>query len=271
MDPFGNDSTELKELSIEERKPINRLALWKRLLIFFIILTIWLIIVIIIIVTVYMKKEEEEEEEEKKKQLEKYGEINCIFNINNLSENYSLLGDKFNKTNIDIMINNTKIDSKNYLFSKLGKNKVQFILYGNEFSMDYMFKDISNLINVEMISEKNMSITSMISSFENCKDLRYFSIKGFSTNNLKSMKKLFYKSHINNINLTNLDTKNVEDMSYMFAYTDFEEFDFNEKEIYINTENVKDMSYMFYGCENLYWMNLSLFNTSKVLNMSGMF
>ena len=83
------------------------------------------------------------------------------------------------------------------------------------------------------------------------------------------MRKLFYNSHINKINITNLKTNNVEDMSYLFAYTDLENFDSNEIEI--NTENVKDMSFMFYGCKYLNWIDLTSFKTDNVINMTGMF
>ena len=38
-----------------------------------------------------------------------------------------------------------------------------------------------------------------------------------------------------------------------------------------NTENVTDMSYMFSGCQKLSSLNLSNFNTAKVTNMSSMF
>ena len=278
MDPFGNDSTDLRELTIEKNNTDNKSPLWKRLLMFFIILGLWVVIVVVIIITVYIPEREQDEKEDNKEEdnkkeenIEKYGVINSIFDIDDISKEYSLLGEEFNQTNIGIFINNEKINSTNYKFTKKGENSVIYKLYEKELSMDNMFKDISNLIKVEMNSDKDISITSMISSFENCKDLRQFSIQGFLTNSLKSMKKLFYNSHINYINITNFDTKNVEDMSYMFAYTDFDNFDFNEKATYINTENVKTMSHLFYGCENLQRIDISSFKTSNVVNMSGMF
>ena len=38
-----------------------------------------------------------------------------------------------------------------------------------------------------------------------------------------------------------------------------------------NTNNVKDMSYMFYNCSSLTDLNLSNFNTNNVNNISSMF
>ena len=230
MDPFGNETTDLKE-SVLPKFSISSIPIWKRILAFLIIFIIWIVVIIIIIVYVYKNESEEK--------LEKYGEINCIFDIQNTSIVYPLLGAEFNKKNVEIIVNNSKINPDNYKFQKTGEMYVQYNLLGKEFSMDYMFKDIQNLLRVEMISDKNMSITSMISSFENCENLRYFKIEGFLTNSIKSMKKLFYNSHINEINMTDFDTKNVEDMSYMFANADFDTYNFNEKEHYINTQNVK--------------------------------
>ena len=208
MDPFGNDSNDLKELAINKYS-LNRFTLFQRLAAFFIILAIWIILVIVIIVKVYIPDSEKEDEES-----EKHGEINCIFEIKNTSINYPLLGEEFDDNNVDIIINDKVISKKNYKFEKTGKNEVKYILYGKKLSMDYMFKDVPNLINVEMMSDKDMSITSMISSFENCINLKSFKIEGFLGNSLKSTKKLFYNSHINNINLTNFEINNVEDISY---------------------------------------------------------
>lgn len=76
------------------------------------------------------------------------------------------------------------------------------------------------------------------------------------------------------INVSNLDTSEVTDMSSMFSECrNVSELDLGN----FNTSNVKDMSYMFYGCERLEGdesfrgLNLSSFDTSKVESMSCMF
>ena len=136
MDPFGNDSSYLNELAIPKSK-LSRCPLWKRILAFFIIFTIWIVIVIIILVYVYNKESEEK--------LEKYGEINCVFDIKDKSMAYPLLGSEFNKKNVEIIVNNSKIEPNNYKFQETGKINVSYTLLGKEFSMDYMFKNITNL------------------------------------------------------------------------------------------------------------------------------
>ena len=69
-------------------------------------------------------------------------------------------------------------------------------------------------------------------------------------------------------NISNLKTKNVTDMSYMFyVCTSLENLDISS----FDTKNVTDMSYMFGNCRALEFLNLSGLNTSRVTNMSGMF
>ena len=68
-------------------------------------------------------------------------------------------------------------------------------------------------------------------------------------------------SSLTNLDLSNFDTSNVTDMSYMFyccsglTNLDLSNFD---------TSNVTDMSYMFYDCNSLTNLNLSGFDTSNL-------
>ena len=61
--------------------------------------------------------------------------------------------------------------SKVYKFDSIGYNMVKYIIY-EDVGIDYRFKDIPNIISIEMISEKNCKIKSMISSFENSTNLK---------------------------------------------------------------------------------------------------
>ena len=70
------------------------------------------------------------------------------------------------------------------------------------------------------------------------------------------------------LDLMNLDTSNVTDMSGMFS----ECRDLAELEVSnFDTSNVTDMNAMFFGCDNLTKLDVSNFNTSKVTNMESMF
>ena len=50
--------------------------------------------------------------------------------------------------------------------------------------MDYMFKGVNELYSVNMESQKNCKILSMISTFEGCMTLNNFTIEGFDVSNL---------------------------------------------------------------------------------------
>ena len=121
------------------------------------------------------------------------GIINCVYKIANISSPTPILSKEFNKeTKINILINTEKYDYlKEYQFSEIGNYNISFLFYDN-IKMNYMFKDISSLIEVDMISNNNLSINSMQGTFENCSNLISFDIKGFNIKELKSLHKLFY-------------------------------------------------------------------------------
>jgi hypothetical protein len=65
--------------------------------------------------------------------------------------------------------------------------------------MNYMFKNVTSIFSVEMNSDKGAKILSMISTFESCNSLESFSINGFNSKYLTSMRKVFYNSALSNI------------------------------------------------------------------------
>ena len=70
------------------------------------------------------------------------------------------------------------------------------------------------------------------------------------------------------LDLSNFDTSNIENMNGMFeGCENLKELDLSN----FDTSKVKDMSYMFNGCRALSYLNLSNFDTNKVRNMGYMF
>ena len=195
------------------------------------------------------------------------GEINCEYDILS-TEATIILGNEFNKnSDFDIYIDGTKIKySKEYKFDSIGKHKVQFKLQNN-INMDYMFKDVQDLISVEMISEQNCQILSMESTFENCYGLTDFNLTGFDGSNLKSMKKAFYRSELTNYHFDSFNTENLEDISYMLSTTSINEISLKG----INTSKVINMSHLFESCSSSLEVDLSNLDTSSVKDMSYMF
>ena len=187
---------------------------------------------------------------------------------NDINEN--LLGNNFKKnTDLDIFIENNKIKySKEYKFNKFGNNTVKFIIYEN-LDMNYMFQNVPNLISIEMISIQNAKINSMISAFENCYNLEELVIEGFDTSEIKSMHKLFYRTSLTDKDLAriHLNTKNVEDISYMFSFTNFKELNLS----FIDSKKLMNMSHLFKDCSSLKNIIFNNLDTNQVKDMSYMF
>ena len=94
-------------------------------------------------------------------------------------------------------------------------------------------------------------------------------LSNLDTSNVTNMSYMFYYCHsLIELDIRSFDTSNVTNMSYMFYYCnsltalDVSSFD---------TSNVTDMSYMFNHCSSLTKLDSSNFDTSKVTNMSWMF
>ena len=200
-----NDEDQKKLLEQKSSSNITQ----KYIIIGFIILFLILITIIIILsVKLSSKSENETEDNDSIDYSKVVGEINCIFNIENLNKDIFILSNEYQKenNNFDILINNKKIkDSKIYKFPSNGLNILKYVLYG-DINMDSMFKNIQQLTSVSMISTKNTKITSMISTFEACINLQSFDINGFDYTELKSMRKTFYKTNILNLNIKDLKT-----------------------------------------------------------------
>ena len=175
--------------------------------------------------------------------------------------------DYIKKSKFGIYIDDKLIQySKAYKFSKIGNYIIKFELY-EDISLDNMFKDITALVSIDFQSDKNLKILSMGSTFENCKNLNIFDIKGFNTEKVQSLKKLFYGTKISSLSLEQFNTINVKDMSFMMAESDISSFNFS----LFDTSNVVNMSYMFYNCESLANIDIEKINMTKVEDMSYMF
>ena len=165
---------------------------WKKIFVISAIL-FFIIILIIILIIFLSKKSKSSDKEEERLDI---GRIICTYEMIN---DVKILGDDFMKiSDFDIYINGTKMKySKTYDLAFYGVDSIEIRLY-SDLNMDNMFKGLTSLISVEMISFNNTKIISMISTFEDCKNFEFFSISGFSGNELKSMKKLFYKTNLHN-------------------------------------------------------------------------
>ena len=105
--------------------------------------------------------------------------------------------------------------------------------------------------------------------FRGCSYITEIDLSNFNTSNIEDMEHMFYGcSSLTSLNLSNFDTSKVTYMNRMFygcsSLTSLNLSTFN-------TSKVVWMYYMFYNCKSLTSLNLSNFDTSKVTRIHNMF
>ena len=103
----------------------------------------------------------------------------------------------------------------------------------------------------------------MNNMFEGCTSLIDLDISNFDTKNVEDMTSLFSYTSIPQLNLI-WNTANVKSMKYMFYHMpELTELKFGT---YFSTENVENMQGMFLECMNLKSLDVSRFKVEKVQN-----
>ena len=220
-------------------------------------------------------------------------------NLDNLNKNKRIINSSgyYNRdieNNCIIKINDEIIDfSYYYKFSKIGKNKIQYI-FKNQLkdisgmfkdcdimNIDFSFFDSENVTNVENIFENcflnsiNLSnfnaknISNIDGLFKSCKSVKYLNLSNFCLEKTTSLACTFSKhKSLVDINLSNFNAKNVNDLSHMFSDC------VNLKTINLSNfrgKKITNMDYMFYGCKSLINIDFSHINIKKLIDMSYMF
>ena len=141
-------------------------------------------------------------------------------------------------------------------------------IYLNEAS-NRMFRDLSNLISLDVSSFDTSKVTNMEAMFAGMPSLTSLNLSNFDTSKVTRMNSMFEgASRLTTLNLSNFDTSKVTDMEAMFGYMygltslNISSFD---------TSQVTNMRDIFSNMRNLTSLNLSNFNTSKVTDMRAMF
>jgi len=161
--------------------------------------------------------------------------------------------------------------------------------------MQYMFKDCSNLTEIDVSHFDTSNVTNMTSMFENCKKLARIDVSNFNTSNVNFLDIMFSEcEELTSIDVSNFNTSNVVSMGFMFSgctkLTSIDVSHFETSNVTymagmfqmcqtlqmvdvsnFNTSNVRDMTAMFNGCGRLTSLDLSSFNTSNVSDMSMLF
>ena len=132
-----------------------------------------------------------------------------------------------------------------------------------------MFYGCTNLKSIDLSSFDTSKVTDMMRMFAGCKEMVNIDVSHFNTSNVTTMSQIFYGCEkLEELDLSNFDTSNVTDMSWMFdGCSSLKTIDVSN----FNTSNVTKMYAMFRGCSNLVSLDLSNFDNSKVTDMASMF
>ena len=160
-----------------------------------------------------------------------------------------------------------------YDFKNCSRKDIDYIIIGvnDKHFNDNEYLDIKQNTKVE-IHFKN-KLKSLFNFFcsedENTENIVSIDLSHLDTSELEDISSMFSGcSSVNSINLLYFNTSSVINMSSLFeGCTQLESIDLSNFE----TSSVKDMSKMFYGCTQLTSIILSSFDTSSVNDMSYLF
>ncbi|EAV9820768.1 BspA family leucine-rich repeat surface protein [Listeria monocytogenes] len=132
-----------------------------------------------------------------------------------------------------------------------------------------MFKNCSNLMEVDLSGLDTSAVTTMWDMFSSCRALEELDVSHFDTSSVSNMSYMFYDNrNLEVLDVSNLDTSSVTNMYAMFEdCTSLEELDVSN----FDTSSVTDMYRVFNGCEKLKKLDVSNFDTSSATAMVQMF
>ncbi|PCY38661.1 BspA family leucine-rich repeat surface protein [Listeria monocytogenes] len=132
-----------------------------------------------------------------------------------------------------------------------------------------MFKNCSNLMEVDLSGLDTSAVTTMWDMFNSCRALEELDVSHFDTSSVTNMSYMFYDNrNLEVLDVSNLDTSSVTNMYAMFEdCTSLEELDVS----HFDTSSVTNMAAMFSDNEKVEKLDLSTFDTSSVTNMGTMF
>ena len=180
----------------------------------------------------------------------------------------------------NIMYVSTQIEGINIIFQNYsdsmfyGKQKLRSIIFDNIDTrnvkdMQYMFKNCSSLIELNLLQFNTESVKSMSGMFSGCTSLTSLNIKSFNTSSVVYMSSAFQNCiSLTELDVSNIDTSKVDNMGDMFNNCkNIRTLDVSKW----NTQNVNSMGYMFYDCNSLTTLDVSNWNTGNVKTFVGMF
>ena len=248
-EPFSNDNEEIPKLDKEKERKNSKICIIALLVIFI------LSVIISIILNFTVKSEEN-------------NKITAKYISNDENEKIILFNSNYLPSISSIKINGTNSELSNYHYFK--KNIIyEIVIELNETlqTLDEMFLNCENLIEVNLSSLNINKPKSIVRTFSGCKSLTSINLPKIDMSKTKNISGLFKGcSSLISINLEKLDTSKVEDISEMFSgCSSLTSIDFSK----MKTSNVLKMNNLF---ESTSLKSIKInFDTSKVIDMSNLF
>ncbi|EAD7632832.1 BspA family leucine-rich repeat surface protein [Listeria monocytogenes] len=124
------------------------------------------------------------------------------------------------------------------------------------------YRDITKIV-----LEDKVIVSGSCSGLFQYSKITSLDLSNLDTSSVTDMSNMFYGSEVPSLDLSNLDTSSVTNMAYMFYNSDATSIDVSN----FNTSSVTNMYCMFRFCEVATSIDVSNFNTSNVTNMGHMF
>ena len=176
--------------------------------------------------------------------------------IDTYAKSVMALGDVSFRTAIDIV---NKSDAQNVDLTMISPK--------NETSLDYLFENNTNLININVSNWDTSNITSLRGAFAKIPNLTSVDFADWDVSNVTNFLAMFDDSYnIKTIDVSKWNTSSATDMSWMFSGNSLKTLDVSN----FNTSKVTNMFAMFSECM-LTHLDISNFDTSNVLNFGAVF
>ena len=194
-----------------------------------------------------------------------FSEISLIIKGKN---EQNILSDEFNFEPDHVFVNrilNNRCKKACFLNNEL--NDITLIYENNLESCSNMFKNLSNILEVDLSKFDTSQVTLMDSMFDGCINLKKITFGNINTSSVENMKMMFQQCEsLTTIDLSNFDTSSVTDMSRTFDFCNSLKFIDASK---FNTSKVKTIFNIFAHCDELLAVNISSFDTSNVKIFQG--
>ena len=181
---------------------------------------------------------------------------------------------ELNKNNTILYINDKLVDFNKYFKpEKEGIYSIRLLFSIKIKDCSFMFTNCTNIIDIDFSLFNTENTTNMECMFSGCSNLLKLDLTSFNTKNVINMRGMFGEcSKVLNYNYLTDDFFNseekAEDAIYYDGCSNLIDLDLSS----FDTYKVLDMSYMFCGCKNLTNLKISSnFNTKNVSNYYGMF